>query len=105
MADIYELERIDAEIVQAERAALRGIAEQMRQAIRDLPSESKLGRVLLASSRDIDAFAGGSSPALWGASTLERFVQDLRRIEEPDEDLRERLTAEIHRVYGIREGS
>jgi len=82
MATIDELERLDREIDDAERQALRNLAEHLRDAVRDMPSESRLALAFVRYAREFDMWAGGSSPGLWGASSLDGRTGLLRDVKE-----------------------
>jgi hypothetical protein len=58
MANIDDLRRLDAEVRVAECLAIRGLAESVRMAIRELPSESRLGLLFLRHADGLELAAG-----------------------------------------------
>ena len=79
MADLATLEAHDAEVREAEKTALLKLAACMKLLIRDVPSESKLCRVLLKRSREIEIFASGTDAPPWVDVALRHMVeQELR---------------------------
>jgi hypothetical protein len=79
MANIDDLRLLDEAIRLAERRAVEGLAAHLREAIRDLPSESRLGLVFLRCSDQLDEAAAGQTPApIMGVEcVLERVLESL----------------------------
>jgi hypothetical protein len=84
MADIQALELMDKEIQVAEAMAIRGVAAHMRAAVLDLPSESRLGLILVQHANKLDTWAQGSAPAIWTNASLDRLHQDLDGLHEDE---------------------
>ena len=66
-ATIEELEHIDREIEDAERRALHNLAKHLRDAVLDLPLESKPGVCFREQATRFDLWAGGCDPGGWGS--------------------------------------
>jgi hypothetical protein len=81
MASIEALERLDAEIRDAEADALRALADHLRWAGKDLPSDSRLPLVFLQRADRFDAFAGVRGPELWGRAGLDKLRRDVRDLD------------------------
>jgi hypothetical protein len=54
MATIEELKRLDMEIAEAEHRALRNLAEHLRQAVVELPIQSRLARTFAQHAQEFD---------------------------------------------------
>jgi hypothetical protein len=79
MATITELERLDREVKDAEHRALANLAEHLRGAVRDMPSESKLARVFVRQAREFDYLATARHLSSTSASIeLDRIAEELR---------------------------
>lgn len=63
MATIDELERLDREIKEAEHEAIHNLAEYLRDAVRDLPSQSKLALAFVCYARTLDTYNSGGTTA------------------------------------------
>ena len=64
MADLDELVRLDKEIRSAERDALLDLARYLREAVVQLPSQSKLGLIFVRRANKLAARARDSTPIL-----------------------------------------
>jgi hypothetical protein len=67
------------------QAAIR-LAEHLRQAVRDLPSESPLALIFVEHASTFDAWARGRNPAAWTDVTLERLEQDLKSLLRAEDE-------------------
>lgn len=85
MADLDLLQRLDAEIRIAESSAIQGVAEHMRAAVRDLPSESRLGLIFVRHADALDCWAGGREPSIPTRVSLERMAKELRELDDDGE--------------------
>jgi hypothetical protein len=79
-ASVASLERLDAEIVKAERRAALNLAEHLREAVRSLPSQSTLGLKFVQRAKDFEMWAHGSGPGVPMNATLEDLYRDLREL-------------------------
>jgi hypothetical protein len=84
MATVDELTRLDREMVAAERQVLRALAEHLRQAVLELPSESRLARSFVRHAAKFDMAASGSGADLWGTLELEKMVREEGRAGAAD---------------------
>jgi hypothetical protein len=86
MADLDELQQLDQEIREAEKAAIGNLAAHLREAVRDLPSASRMGLVFVQQAASIELLCGGTSPAQWVRLPLRRLAD-----AEAAAELRERV--------------
>ena len=84
MANIDELLRLDVEIRVAERNALVGVAEYLRDAVRALPSESKLGLIFVRRASQLEACARESTPTLGADFYLRGLREDADGLDDSD---------------------
>jgi hypothetical protein len=86
MANLVTLERRLAAIGLAEQRAVAGLADHLRQAVRDIPSESPLALMFVEHASTFDVWAGGRNPAEWTNATLQRLEQDLQSLLSAEDD-------------------
>jgi len=101
MGTIDELTRLDCEIEEAERRAMRDLAEHLRGAVRDMPSESRLARSFVRHAAKLDRQAGASGSSAWRSIKLESLRSDIEHGNSEDvlADLSEILFAAAERLY------
>jgi hypothetical protein len=85
MADLDQLGRIDGEIRLAEYCAVRGLADHLREAIRHLPSESKLGLIFFRHANNLEACAEERTPSLGADHYLGDIERELRNLDDDQE--------------------
>jgi len=83
MASIDELRRLDAETRLAERSALVGIANDLREAVQDLPSESRLGLIFVRRADELEACAYERTPT----SGADWYLRGLRQDADDDAEI------------------
>ena len=86
MANLDELQRLDVEIRVAERRAVEGLAEHLRDAVRDLPSQSRLALVFVQQARNLDSCARESTPRLGAKHYLREIEREARDLDNDDQD-------------------
>ena len=86
MADLDQLQRQDAEIRHAECAAVRGVADHLREVVRDLPSESRLGLIFVRHADTLDVWATGREPAISTRVSLERMARELDELDDEGDE-------------------
>ena len=80
MATDSELERLDRNIKDAEHEALSNLAAHLREAVLNIPSESRLARVFVRQAKEFDnlararCLASATSPS----TELHRITEELR---------------------------
>lgn len=86
MASIDELERLDREIREADQRALQNLAEHLREAVRDMPSESKLALAFVRYARKFEMWANdGVHGDIWGMSSLHGLEREAGEIIDDDD--------------------
>lgn len=65
------IERLEQELDSAEREALCNLAKHLREAVLELPSESRLARSFVRHASKFETWARGSAAALWGDVELD----------------------------------
>jgi hypothetical protein len=86
MADHDQLQRLDDEIRALEYHAVRMLAEHLREKIRYLPSESKLGLIFLQHANNLDACAEERTPSLGPNHYLGDIERELRDLDGDDRE-------------------
>ena len=86
MADLDAVERLDREIQEAEAQALHNLAAHLREAVRDLPSQSRLALAFVQHAKTFDVFAGGTAPGEWGALHLRQMTREIDELFGEDDD-------------------
>jgi hypothetical protein len=76
MSTIDELEARAENMKALEAAAMCALGDAMRELAVSLPDGSKLAVDFAQQARELELFAGGSSPGLWGGEVMRRFVRD-----------------------------
>ena len=86
MATITELERLDREVKDAEHLALSNLAAHLREAVLDMPSESRLARVFVRQAKELDyrARARHLQPSTGASIELGSIVRELRAGQRDD---------------------
>lgn len=87
MANLDDIERLDREIRAAERNAMSNLAAHLREAVRDLPSQSRLALYFVQHAKTFDVLATGTDPihCSMNLRLLERDVDELLG-DEGDEE-------------------
>jgi hypothetical protein len=88
MADLDAIERLDREIQEAEAQAMHNLAAHLREAVRDLPSQSRLALAFVQHAKAFDILAGGTAPGEWGGLHLRQMTREIDELfgyEEEDE--------------------
>jgi hypothetical protein len=80
MATNDELARLDREIKDAEHAALSNLASHLREAVLNIPSESRLARVFVRQAKEFDNLARARhlAPGTSPSAELHRITEELR---------------------------
>jgi hypothetical protein len=86
MADLDELHRLDAQIRYAEKRAVQRLAEHLRDAVRDLPSESRLALMFAQHARNLEACARENTPSLGADFELNELEQEFRDLDDEEEE-------------------
>jgi hypothetical protein len=86
MADLKELQQRDAEIHFAEARAVHDFAEHLRDGVRDLPSESKLGLIFVRYADDFELWATGRNPWPSTALSLKKLERELSNLDDQEEE-------------------
>jgi hypothetical protein len=86
MADLDQLQSLDREIRVAERQAVERLAAHLGEAIRDLPSESRLALVFVRRARDLQACASESTPSLGADHYLREIGQEFQDLQDDGEE-------------------
>ncbi len=104
MASIDELTRLDQEVDQAERRALRNLGEHLREAVRDLPSQSQLARIFVRHAANFEkwgALSNRGHGATMGKCELESLKRDIYQANSEDvlADLADVILAATEQLY------
>jgi hypothetical protein len=104
MACIDELTRLDQEVDEAERRALRNLAEHLREAVRDLPSQSQLARSFARHAANFEKWGVLSNRghgATMGKSELESLKREIWQANSEDvlADLADVILAVCEQLY------
>jgi hypothetical protein len=86
MGNLITLERRLAAIRLAEQRAVAALAEHLRQAVRDIPSESPLALMFVEHASTFDVWATGWNPAVWTDATLDRLEEDLKSLLSAEDE-------------------
>lgn len=89
MATIDELTRLEHEIEEAERHALRNLADHLRAAVLDMPAESRLARAFARHAAKFERWAHSGKPATMGKLEFDSMDRDIQA------DARELVLADI----------
>lgn len=84
MANLEDIERLDLIIQETERRAVMNLAEHLRAAVRDLPSQSRLALSFVRHANTLDVWAGGSSPGQWAAASTSDLVKEIEALFDSD---------------------
>jgi hypothetical protein len=80
MANLEDIERLDLIIQETERRAVIKLAEHLRAAVRDLPSQSRLALSFVRHANKLECWTQGSSPGIWGASSTASLVKEIESV-------------------------
>ncbi len=78
MADIDALQRRDIEIRHAEMRAVHALAAHLRDAVAELPSESRLALTFVQQANKLDGVARERTPVLGAKFHLEQTEREIR---------------------------
>jgi hypothetical protein len=86
MADLDQLRALDAQIRYAEKRAVQRLAEHLRDAVRDLPSESRLALKFVRYADEFELWATGRdmAPSAW--LTLHSLDKQLDELDDDGEE-------------------
>jgi len=80
MATMEEMARFEAAVAQAEADALRALAKHLREAVIDLPVESRLARTFAGASKKFDQWSEHRGhEAEMGHIELSHLLRNLRK--------------------------
>jgi hypothetical protein len=86
MTDLDQLRRLDMEIRVAECEAVERLAEHLYEAVRDLPSESRLALVFVQIADKLQGVARERTPSLGAHHHLQDIEREFRELQDPDND-------------------
>jgi hypothetical protein len=86
MADLEQLQRLDAQIRYAEKRAVQRLAEHLRDAVRDLPSESRLALIFVRKPDTFELWATGGDVSVSTWATLDQMERELKELDDQGED-------------------
>jgi hypothetical protein len=81
VADLDQIQELDEAIRYSEADALQALADHLRAAVKELPSESRLPLVFVQHADMCEHFADARRPALWAGGVFDKFRRDLRDLD------------------------